>query len=516
MRATGLMLMLAIVVPAGLADGIDLEDTFFYDGNIDDLRWRLATIDVDRDGTIAVAATGNLGAGNQPGVHRARILLYDKDGKPLAEIPCASNSVTENITFGPDGMIYTAESWFGSGAHVYDRPGGKNRFVKKRHLRADGSHVDRGSPSGIAVMPDGRMYTVCRKKVSLISADDKLLEQVDWASGRNIDVTADGKVHSGNKVLEGKVWKDFKYFVLDIAPDGRMLVRDGSGWGVYNPSADKLEVRGKYPAGFDVGDAALGPANRVYLTSRTDRGLAVAAIDADGKILFQRGADFDRLKVTLPGDRLIGGKAVTIRAVTVRSRDLGFVPADRILPEDNRPRLKVRAALTPATADPMTPLRWTPCALAAGDKDKYALTAPETSAGRFLLRISGTRADVPGMKPLAVTREVTIVRPRQVVFLQPMTDRKRTAFAPGKAIRLTVPVRASAEVDLAQVRLELRQEGRAVWSAPLGLATVRGGKERTAVVIVPAQVTVRLRPGLYTAAMANLRIKRGTSRLATS
>ncbi|NQT54205.1 hypothetical protein HQ576_19265 [bacterium] len=88
-----------------------------------------------------MAVTGTIGAGNQPGVHRARILLYDKDGKPLAEIPCASNTGLENITFGPDGMI----------------------------------------------------YTVRLKKVSLLSADDKLLEQVDWASCRHVDVTPDGK-----------------------------------------------------------------------------------------------------------------------------------------------------------------------------------------------------------------------------------------------------------------------------------------------------------------------------------
>ena len=504
MRVIGLMLTLTMVVSAALGGGIDLEATFFYDGNIDDLRWRLATIDVDRDGTVAVAVTGTIGAGNQPGVHRARILLYDKDGKPLAEIPCVFNTGLENITFGPDGMIYTAESWFGSGAHIYDRPGGRNRFVEKRHLRADGSHVDRGSPSGIAVTREGRIYTVCHKKISLMSADDKLVEQVDWASCRHVDVTPDGKVHSGSKVLEGKAWKDFTHHVLDIAADGRMLVRDGSGWGIYNPATDKLEVSGKYPAGFDMGDAALGPASRVYLTSRTDRGLAFAAVDADGRILFQRGADFDRLRVTLPSDRFTGGHDVAIAAATVRSRDLGFVPADRILPADNRPKLEVHAALTPAVADPLAPRRWTPCTLTAVDKDKYAWAVPKDLAGRFLLRVSATRADVPGMKPLAVTREVTIVRPAQGVFLQPMTDRKRTAFAPGRALRLTVPVRTSADVDLSRVRLELRREGKAVWSAPLGLATVAAGKERTAVVIVPAQVTMRLRPGLYAAALAGL------------
>ena len=240
------------------------------------------------------------------------------------------------------------------------------------------------------------------------------------------------------------------------------------------------------------------------LTSRTDRGLAVAAINADGRILFQRGADFDRLKVTLRGDRFTGGQEVAIEAATVRSRDLGFVPADRILSEDNRPKLEVRAALTPATADLMAPRRWNPCTLRAGEEGKYALAIPEDLAGRFLLRISATRADVPGMKPLAVTREVTIMRPGQAVFLQPMTDRKRTAFAAGRPLRLTVPVRAADDVDLSRARLELRQKGKAVWSAPLGLATVEAGKERTAVVIVPARVTALLRPGLYAVGLANL------------
>ena len=156
MRLTGLMLTFTMVVPAALADGIDLEDTFFHDGNIDDLRWRLATIDVDRDGTVAVAVTGTIGPGNQPGVHRARILLYDKDGTPLAEIPGASNTSMENITFGPDGMIYTAESWFGAGTHVYDRPGG-NRSGPGSHdathrlppsVRGSGPPVARHGPGG--------------------------------------------------------------------------------------------------------------------------------------------------------------------------------------------------------------------------------------------------------------------------------------------------------------------------------------------------------------------------------
>ena len=391
-------------------------------------------------------------------------------------------------------MIYTAESWFGAGTHIYDRPGGKNRFVEKRHLRADGAHVDRGSPSGLAVTPDGKVYTVCSGKVSLLSADDKLLEQVDWANCRNIDVAPDGKVYSGNRVLEGKAWKDFKYYVLDIAADGRMLVRDGAGWGIYNPAADKLDVRGKYPVGFNVGDAALGPAGRVYLTSRTDRGLAFAAIDADGKVLFQRGTDFDRLQVTLPGDSFAGGQQVAIRAATIRSRDLGFVPAGRILPEDNRPTLEVQAALTPAAADPLAPPRWTPCTLAAGDKDKYAPGGSQRPGRQVPPADLGHADERARRRPLAVTREVTIVRPGQAVFLQPTTDRKRTAFAPGRALRLTVPARASADVDLSQVRLELRQEGKAVWSAPLGLAAVAADKERTAVVIVPAEVTSRLRP----------------------
>ena len=80
--------------------------------------------------------------------------------------------------------------------------------------------------------------------------------------------------------------------------------------------------------------------------------------DADGKVLLRRGADFDRLRATLPKGELKAGSTVMIEAETLRSRDLGYVPRSRQLPHDNRPPLQVTAALQPPVHDPLAPPAW--------------------------------------------------------------------------------------------------------------------------------------------------------------
>ena len=499
------LLLLGLCVPVFRASGqVQLESTFYYDGNIDNGRWRSATIDVDVDGTIAVAVTGNIGGGNEPGVHRARILLYDKDGVPIAEIAAARNTSFSNISFGPDGMIYTAEGWFGAGTHIYDRPFWKNRFIAKRHLRADGAHVDRGSPTDIAVTKELTIYTIMNKQVTLLSLEDTVLSKMPWANHTRLDLGADGRLYSGNKVLVDNVWQDFPYFVLDIAPSGKMLVRDPGGWAIYNPATETLEVKGKYPPKFSFGDAALGADDRVFITSTADQGLAFAAIDAGGNILFQRGADYDRLRVTLPGDAYVAGQPVSISAEIIRSRDMGMVPADRILPADNRPELRLTASAAPAVYDPLAERVWHAVPLEMTEAGQYQLTFPAQLTGRFTLRLAATATNMPGSKPLAVTRDVAVAQPGEIAYLQPMTDRKRTAFAPGTPVRLTVPASPSADVDLSNAQLQLLLDGQPVWSAPLGMGTLPAGAQQTAVVVIPPEVTARLRPGVYSAGLSNL------------
>ncbi len=500
------MAVLALALGVAAAGEVRLEASFYYDGNVDDAQWGgHAALAVAPDGTIAVACTGNIGAGNEPGTHRARILLYDKAGTPLAEIPCASNTGLASIKFGPDGMLYTAENWFGAGAHVYDRPGWKNHFVAKRRLIADGANVDRGSPSDLAFTPDGKLYTDFGDRVCLLTTDDALVATYPTSNDGTLHTDPAGTLYSGNKVLDvaAKTWKPFKYYVMDIAGDGRMLVRDPGGWAIYNPATDTVEKHGKYPAGLDVAQAALTPDGGVCVTAY-DKGLAFAAIDADGHILFQRGADYDRLRAVLPADAYTAGGTVVFTAETIRSRALGMVPPDRILPQDNRPVLALTAWMAPPLRDPLGERVWSHLLLFQLDESHYKLILPAGLAGPFTLRLAATPTDIPGSKPLAVTAEISVAQPGQAAYLQPQTDRGRTAFAPGTPVRLTVPVAPTAAVDLSAARLELRRDGRALWTAPLGVGAVAAGQTQTAVVTIPAEVTARLKPGFYTAALAGL------------
>lgn len=489
----------------GKSDQVALEQTYYHDGNLGTAVDPPSSIDVDADGTVAVAVNSDVGPGNRPTSRRALLLLFDKDGEPLGETR-SPNSGMNGVRFGPDGRVYTAEFWFGSGVHVYDRPGVRPRRVPQRLLKADGSHPDIGAPAAVAVGPDYRVYTVFSKdhKVYVTSPEDKRLQVVDGSGFDEIHVAPDGTVYSGDKVLQADgTWKPFPYHVRDVRPDGKLLVSDRDGWGIYDPAAAKLDRRVQLPPG-DWAGAALGPDDRLYLTPRKDPGLAYVVADAEGKIVLRRGADFERLKATLPAGRLTAGGMVTLSAETVSSRALGYVPASRQLPQDHRLPPRLTASLAPAGADPLGQPTWQPVTLAPGEGGQYQLRLPADATGEYVLRLAATPTDVPGLRPLAVESRVTVLPEGTRAWLVPATDRGRTGFVAGRPVRLTVPVRPDANVDLGGVRLTLALGDAVAWQAPLGLAAVPAGLARTAVIVVPAEVTGRLRPGVYTAALTGL------------
>ena len=330
-------------------------------------------------------------------------------------------------------------------------------------------------------------------------------------AGPKIDIAPDGTVFMGNRVLRpDDTWAPFKYFVADIRLDGKLLVRlPGEKLGRYDRTTDAIEAEYPLPPGAWA-DKALGPDNNVYLVPEGNRnnghdvGLAYVVVAPGGKVLLQRGSDFDRLAVELPDDTLTSGATLNLKASTITSRALGYVPRAAMLPNDNHPELTLRAWLSPVAVDPLAEPVWTRLTLtprestdvAGGMNQPWSLTLPAGLYGRYHLRFTAGPV-MPGLATLEVATEVTIKPPNAVALLTPATDRNRTGFQPGEAVRVSVAVDAEQAVDLSGAALTLRQDEQTIWQAPLGLATVPAGGHATGVAVVPSEVTRVLRPGVY-------------------
>ncbi len=97
--------------PAVRPQPMTLSSTIYYSGDIHGSPYTPATIDVDRDGTVALAANRNFGPGNSTLDHRERtcVMLFDQRGEPVGRVYCPTAGVVD-VSFGPDGRIYTAEN----------------------------------------------------------------------------------------------------------------------------------------------------------------------------------------------------------------------------------------------------------------------------------------------------------------------------------------------------------------------------------------------------------------------
>ena len=480
---------------AGAAE-VALEETFYYSGTMNAEPWRAPAIDVDADGTVALTCNRGKGPFNFPATEqeRALVLLYDKTGEPIGRI-ASSPAAMLDVTFGPDGRVYTAETWFKAGSHVYDRPGCKPRYVAVRDFKSDGSHVDRNSPAGVAAGPDFNVYTILGTDLHVTSPDDKPVKTVAAPGARKVDVASDG------------TWKDLPFTVRDIAPNGTLLVQKGIEWAVYDPKQN-AEVQKLAVPRSDWSDAALGPDGNVYLTPGNDPGLGYVVCTPDGEIILRRGADFDRLKVTLPDSTLIAGADTIIKEETTRSRDLGYVPATTIYPQDARPKLELVASVKTIEHDPLRESRSYPCMVTPDGPGTCKLKTQGDLFGKYTLSIAAV-PPIPGARGLEVSTPVMIQPPNAKAYLAPATDRNRTAFKPGDPVRITVAVNAMADVDLSEAILGLRgqlnlESTPPLWQAPLGLKQVAAGSNPTAVVVLPSELTARLRPRVYVASCWNL------------
>jgi hypothetical protein len=110
--------------------------------------------------------------------------------------------------------------------------------------------------------------------------------------------------------------------ILAMGPDGRLLVGDGGDLQLIDGDGKLLKT---LPiATKNIVDAALGKDGKVYVMPRGEE-YGYAAYDAEGKLLLQRGADFDRLTVTLPGSTLRAGAKVPATVVFSNALKAGLL-----------------------------------------------------------------------------------------------------------------------------------------------------------------------------------------------
>ena len=500
---------------ANFAQATNLVANYFYDGDMSPYSWSSPSIDVDMDGTVAVAVNRRTGAGNAPatGAEICLILMYDSKGEAVGKLTDYPAGMVD-ITFGPDHRIYTAESWFATGMHIFDAPSMVNRFVPVRFFKGDGGNVDKGGAQSVAVGPDFRMwdYGGHDKKVHVLSPEDKLLLTIDPPAGASprIDIAPDGSVFMGNQLLQAdNTWAPFKYSVADIRLDGKFLIKlPGNKMARYDRAADTIEAEYPLPAG-QWADQALGADGNLYLTPSGGRddgrdiGLAYIVVAPGGEVLLKRGSDYDRLEVSIPDNaNYVAGNEVKFTADTISSRLLNYVPKAVILPDDNHPLLALRGWLTPLVADPLAETVWTEVKLArqaveqTGKATPWAMEVPTDFAGRYRLRFTAGPV-IPGLATLQVATEITIKAPVNAAVLTPVTDRNRTGFMPGEAVRISFAASAEQAIDLSPVTCVLQQNGTIIWQAPLGFGQLPAAGKANAVATIPSAITSLLKPGIY-------------------
>ena len=514
-RLLQLTLLLILFFSTMAAHSVNLVANYFYDGDMSSQSWSSPAIDVDLDGTVALAINRRIGAGNARaiGAEATLILLYDAKGEAIGQFTDYPATMVD-ITFGPDHRIYTAEGWFATGMHIFDRPGMVNRFVPVRFFKADGGKADKGGAQSVAVGPDYRMwnYGSNDKKVHVLSPDDKLLLTIEPPAKATppINIAPDGSVFMGNQLLQAdNSWAAFKYSVADIRLDGKFLIRlPRNKMARYDRATDTIEAEYPLPAG-QWADQALGADGNLYLTPAGNRdggrdvGLAYVVVAPGGEVLLKRGSDYDRLEVSIPDNtNYIAGNEVKLTAANTSSRMLGYVPASVILPDDNHPPLTLRAWLTPLAVDPLAETVWIPAQLVSDPEDEIAqattwtMSVPTGLAGRYRLRFTAGPV-LPGLDTLQVATDITIKAPANSGVLTPTTDRNRSGFMPGEAVRISFAANTEQAVDLSKVTCVLQQNGVTIWQTPLGLGQMPAGSSANGVAIIPAEITSLLRTGVY-------------------
>lgn len=314
-------------------------------------------IAVDSKGLVYVAQPYATAAGNRS-LSSAQINIFDPQGQPVARFNAAPGWVpTSGIAVDEKaGRIYLAGEyqhvlafdWKGPGqplARCLDRDNKPLVVAPKEGGRCVGVSLGRNGVLHTVDMAENRVYRFYSGGHSSFGSGPGGGEQGFNRIRRVFELPVSGnlcvldgegvRVFSPTGNFLKRIGKPLADGVLAVAPDGTILAGEGKELFLMDGEGKTLKTFPPLPQ--EAVDAALGNDGKFYVIPRGEE-YCYAAYDAGGKPLLQRGADFDRLTVTLPSATPASGKPIAARVEFTNALRAGLLAGAEKKAAEARPQ----------------------------------------------------------------------------------------------------------------------------------------------------------------------------------
>jgi hypothetical protein len=330
-------------------------------------------IAVDSKGQIYVAQPYATAAGNK-NLSAGRISILDPQGQTIGQfksapgwIPTSGIAVDEKagrLYIAGEQQHVLAFDWRGPGlplVRVLDADNKPLVAAKKEGGRCVGVSLGRGGVLHTLDMAENRVYRFypgggfSSFGSGPGSGDQGFnhIRRVFELPGAGTLAVLDGegvRIYSPTGSFLRRIGKPVTDGVLSVGPDGTILMGGGKELSLLDAEGKTLKTFPPLPQ--DALDAALGADGKFVVIPRGEE-FCCAAYDAGGKLLWQRGADFERLTVTLPSATLTAGKPVGARVEVFTALRAGLLAGAEKKAAEARPAspsasLFLRSKETPA------------------------------------------------------------------------------------------------------------------------------------------------------------------------
>lgn len=355
------LVLAALALVAAAPDEVRKEATWYYSDAYAPLYllrsrpWQ--GIAVDSKGQVYVAQPYATAAGNKS-LSAGRISILDPQGQTIGQfksapgwIPTAGIAVDEKagrLYIAGEQQHVLAFDWRGPGqplTRVLDADNKPLVAARKEGGRCVGVSLGRGGTLHTVDMAENRVYRFYpgggySSFGSGPGPGDQgfnRIRRVFELPGAGNLVVLDGegvRVFSPTGNFLRKIGKPVTDGVLSVGPDGTILM--GGGKELFLLDAEGKTLKTFPPLPQDVIDVALGGDGKFYVIPRGEE-YCCAAYDAGGKLIFQRGADFERLTVTLPSATLSAGKPVGARVEVSSGLKAGLLAGAEKKAAESRP-----------------------------------------------------------------------------------------------------------------------------------------------------------------------------------